>query len=294
MCTTTRPVRRRLAAATGVLTLLALASGCGSDDQPSSVVGDVEVAHVHGLGINPADGALIVATHNGAFRIATDADEARPIGQDRQDTMGFTVAGADHFLGSGHPDAAGRAAGQPALLGLIESTDAGATWTPISLSGEVDFHALAARHDQVYGWDSGTSRFMVSTDGIEWDIRSTVAIFDFAVDPGDANHIIASGPDGLLESSDGGTTWETIDGPLVVTLSWDDSAGLWGVAPDGGTHRLETSGWVSGGNLPGQPQALLATADSLYAAAFDDEERTGIYRSTDDGETWDLYYRDDS
>jgi len=207
--------------------------------------------------------------------------------------MGFTVVGKDHFLGSGHPDQAGLDAGQPSRLGLIESTDGGATWTNISLSGEVDFHALAARHDQVYGWDSGTGRFMVSADRTEWEVRSTLGIFGFAVDPADADHIVAAGPDGPLESTDGGTTWEELDGPLLVTLSWDETAGLWGVAPDGATHHREPSGWVQAGSLPGQPQALLATADALFAVAVDGQERTGIYRSTDGGETWDLHYRDD-
>ena len=113
---------------------------------------------MHGLGINPADGSLIVATHYGSFRIPVGQNEATRIGGDYQDTMGFTVEGPNHFLGSGHPDLAGMRAGQPAQLGLIESTDAGETWTALSLSGEVDFHGLAFAHDQVYGWDAGTGR----------------------------------------------------------------------------------------------------------------------------------------
>lgn len=285
---------RRVVELSTVASLLTLATAC-SDDDPGSTDGapDVELAHVHGLGINPADRSLIVATHHGALRIPADGDEAAPIGDSRQDTMGFTVAGPDHFLGSGHPDQAGFDAGQPARLGLIESTDGGASWTNISLSGEVDFHALAAEHGNVYGWDSGTGRFMVSTDQSEWDVRSTVAVFGFAVDPGDADHIVAAGPDGFLESTDGGRAWTPQEGPMLVALSWDDATGLWGVAPDGATYRRQPTGWVQRAPLPGQPQALLATPDALYAAALDSEGRTGIYRSTNDGESWDLHYRDD-
>lgn len=260
--------------------------------QVSELGDDPGVSHVHGLGINPADGALIVATHNGSFRIPADGDEAERIGDSFQDTMGFTVAGPDHFLGSGHPDVAGMRAGQPGRLGLIESLDAGATWTSISLSGEVDFHGLAFAHDQVYGWDSGTGQFMVSADRQDWDTRSTLDLYGFAVDPDDADHIIGATPDDSVESTDGGRTWNETDGRGFVALSWDTDAGLWGVDARGGIWHHTDGGWELAGTLPGQPQALLATADGLYAAAHDDAEVTGIYRSTDDGATWDLRYRD--
>lgn len=184
------------------------------------------------------------------------------------------MVGPDHFLGSGHPNRAGLVAGQPPRLGLVESTDGGASWTTLSLSGEVDFHALVAEHGNVYGWDSGTGRFMASANRSEWDLRSTVGIYGFAVDPVDPDHLVGAGPDGLLESNDGARTWSALDGPVLVTLGWDETTGLWGVGPDGATHHRQPSGWVQAGSLPGQ-------------------ERTGIYRSTDGGETWDLHYSDD-
>lgn len=262
------------------------------DTSGPNVTDDPGVSHVHGLGINPADGALIVATHNGSFRISPDSDDAERIGDSFQDTMGFTVAGPDHFLGSGHPDIAGMQAGQPTRLGLIESTDAGATWTILSLGGEVDFHGLAYAHDHVYGWDSGTGSFMVSADRREWETRSTVDLFGFAVDPDDPDHIVGAGPDGLVESTDGGRSWAGIQGPPLVVVSWDPGAGLWGADPAGAVRHHNGSDWEEAGDLPGPPQAFLATADALYAAVHDDDEVTAIYRSTDDGRTWDLRYRD--
>ncbi|CAN5754414.1 hypothetical protein BH20ACT4_BH20ACT4_06740 [soil metagenome] len=265
----------------------------GEDDSSATDPSDAYgVSHVHGLGINPADDSLIVATHNGSFRIPADSDDAELIGGSLQDTMGFTVVGPDQFLGSGHPDLAGRRAGQPALLGLIESTDGAATWSDISLSGQVDFHALAYAHDRIYGWDASSGRFMVSTDRTDWDTRSTINLFGFAVDPADADHLIATGPDGLLDSSDGGRTWVPADGPPVVAVSWEQSAGLWGVEADGTVHHRNASGWTRTGQIPGEPQALLATPDTLYAAAHDTDGLTGIFHSTDDGASWELRYRD--
>lgn len=268
-----------------------LADRGGSSALPGP--GDQGIAHVHGLGVNPADGTLTVATHFGTFRIGRDKTVER-LGSSLQDTMGFTVAGPNHFLGSGHPDVEGARAGQPSRLGLIESTDAGATWKPVSLSGEVDFHGLAAAHGRVYGWDSGTGRFMVSMDRQTWETRSTLPLAAFAVDPADPDHIVGAGGHGLLVSTDGGRTWREGTGPVLATLSWDATGGLVGADRDGAVHHSADGGtsWQPAGALPGAPEALLATGAEWYAAAKDDEGTTGIYRSTDTGQNWDLYYRD--
>lgn len=290
---------RRVTVALAVGSLLA-AAGCAKDDDERAASDSAGagadavpgVEHVHGLGIDPADDSLYVATHFGTFRVPDEGRAVR-IGESYQDTMGFTVAAPGRFLGSGHPDVAGMRTGQPGLLGLIESTDGGASWQSLSLSGDVDFHALAFAHDRVYGWDSTGGRFMVSDDMETWATRATVDLFAFAVDPDDPSHIVGASPEGLLQSTDDGATWSPLEGPPVVTLSWDDAAGLWGITDDGSSYRSEDGGaaWEPAGRLPGQPQALLATAESLWAAAVD-EERTGIYRSDDDGATWVLRYRD--
>ena len=285
-----------VAGAVGLALFVAVLVGlrlAGSDDGAETSAGtEPGVEHVHGLGINPADGSLVVATHYGSFRLPADGGEAERIGESFQDTMGFTVAGPDHFLGSGHPDVAGMREGQPSRLGLIESTDAGATWTALSLNGEVDFHGLAFAHGQVYGWDSGTGRFMVLSDKQEWETRSSLDLFGFAVDPDDADNVMGTGPDGLIESSDGGRSWRPAEGPGLVALSWNAEAGLWGTDRDGGVWRRSSATWERAGSLPGQAQAFLATPEGLYAAAHDAQGRTGIYQSTDQGATWELRYRD--
>ena len=263
------------------------------DPSPSArPAGDPGIAHVHGLGVDPADQSLFVATHYGTFRISPDRKVER-IGRSYQDTMGFTVAGAGRLLGSGHPDVQAARQGQPSKLGLIESTDGGVSWHPLSLSGEADFHGLAFTHGQVYGWDAGSGRFMVSADGRTWDVRSALPLAGFAVDPANPDHIVGAGRTGLLDSTDGGRTWRSASRPDLVTLAWEPSAGLVGADPDGGLHRSTDGGtsWSPAGRLPGAPQALLVSATSWYAAAKEGEA-TGIYRSTDTGRTGDLHYRD--
>ncbi len=294
--------RQRMSAAStfaivaGILAVSALVwvlSRSGNEDPGQvALAQDPGVAHVHGLGVNPSDGSLYVATHTGTFRIPEEG-QAERIGASYQDTMGFTVAGPDRFLGSGHPDVPGRQQGQPPLLGLIESTDAGETWEALSLSGDADFHGLAFAHERVYGWDATSGRFMVSNDLSTWDSRSTVDLFGFAVDPADPDHVVGASPEGLLDSTDGGRTWDPVESPGLVALSWDRGSGLWGVEPDGTVHRRQeaSASWEEAGVLPGQPEALLARDGVLHAAALEDDV-TGIYRS-DDGATWRLMYRDE-
>ncbi len=107
--------------------------------------------HVHGLGINPADGSLFIATHTGLFRVGPTSRKAVRVADRNQDTMGFSVVGPNRFLGSGHPDVdEAREQNLPSRLGLIESTDSGESWQPISLLGEADFHVLRG----CAGWKS--------------------------------------------------------------------------------------------------------------------------------------------
>lgn len=280
----------------GVIALLVLLTSVAGNDDSSedgaATGGSADgLAHVHGLGIDPADGALYAATHHGLFRIP-EQGKAERVGATLQDTMGFSVAGPDHFLASGHPDQQDErlnVPGKPPLLGLIESTDAGRTWSPLSLLGEADFHSLVAAHGRVYGYDSTSGRLMVSADGKDWQTRSQLPMGDFAVDPADGDHLVAMTGQGLAESTDGGRTWSALGGPALAFLSWHQSQGLWGVTPEGQTYTRVGASWDPAAALPGPPQELLATDDELYAAVQEGSS-TGIYVSTDDGQSWEQRY----
>jgi len=243
------------------------------------------VAHVHGLGVDPADGTLYAATHYGLFRIPDSGPPTR-VANRYQDTMGFTVAGPRHFLGSGHPDTR---EDLPPRLGLIESTDGGQSWQKLSLLGEADFHALHTAHGKVYGYDSG-GRFMVSADKKTWDTRSSLPMRDFAVSPTDPELILATTEAGLQRSADGGRTFTQVSGaPPLVVLGWDRASDLYGVAPAGEVLRSRDAGgtWQLAGRLDGQPEAFTVSGDRLLAAT-----ETGIYQSTDGARTWQLRYRE--
>lgn len=258
----------------------------GNDDRTSPSATEPGPVHVHGLGVDPADGALFIATHTGLFRAGQGEQRAVRVGESFQDTMGFTVVGPNRFLGSGHPDLR---QDLPSLLGLIQSTDAGETWEPVSLLGDADFHTLRFAHGRVYGYDVTNDRLLVSADeGRTWEeLARPGPLFDLAVHPSDARHLVAVaqsqlGP-ALFESTTGGEAWNAV-ASLAGLLAWPAPERLYVVnqsgevflTPDGG-RRLELRGRIGG-----EPAAFLAHEGDLYLALHDGT----IKRSVDGGKSW--------
>lgn len=276
--------RRLLPLAAALALILAACGGEGGGDPQAAKHG---LEHVHGLGVNPADRSLYIATHFGIFRSPAGSEDAERVGEGLQDTMGFTIAGPDHFLASGHP-----APGEPGQvnLGLIASTDGGESWEEVSLGGEADFHALAFAHERVYGYDVTGGRLMLSDDlGESWsEHRAPAPVIDLAVDPADPDRILLSTEAGLTVSEDGGRDWSLLGGSARVGfLAWPaedrlyllDARGEVLVSSDGGRR------WEQAGSIGGQPAALVAASDrELYAARSDGT----VLQSTDAGESWNV------
>lgn len=274
--------------AVALVVLVAAMWRSGGNEQGASPA-DPGPVHVHGLGVNPADGTLFIATHTGLYRSAEGESKSVRVSDSQQDTMGFAIVDAHRFLGSGHPDLR---EDLPPLLGLIESTDEGRTWAPISLLGEADFHVLRMAGERVYGYDSSGDRLMVSEDaGRSWtQVDRPAPLLDLAADPTDVDHVVAAAASdlarGLHESRDGGRSWERI-GNLVGLLAWPARDRLY-LVDGGGAVFLSTDGggrFARRGSLGGQPAALLGqSADELYAALHDGT----ILRSTDGGGRWEV------
>ena len=271
-----------------VLSLASCSSQADNSEAGASTAPDLGIEHVHGLGIDPADGVLYAATHFGLWRIPETGDATR-VADRYQDTMGFTVVGPGTFLGSGHPDFQ-MDPDLPTRLGLIRSSDAGETWESFSLSGEADFHVLHAVHGKVYGWDAGSSRVMVSQDdGRNWETRSTLDLRDLAVSPDDPDILLATTEAGLMRSEVGGRAWTQVAGtPALEVLAWASPASMYGVTPDGVVQHSVDGGstWVARGAVSGEPEALVVSvlddAENLFVAV----SGQGILASKDGGATF--------
>lgn len=262
------------------------ASGCASDEPPAAAgLADDNAAtalgHIHGVGVDPGDGTLYIASHFGVFEVSEDGTPTR-VADRWQDTMGFAIVGPGHFLGSGHPDLR---EDLPSSLGLIESSDAAQTWQPLSLQGDADFHSIEAVGERIYAYDSHSGALMVSDDRASWDRISTQPLFDLAADPTDPESVYATTDQGALVVSTGNSELVPVKGaPVLTGIDWQTDGPLVGVAPDGTVMvSKDALTWSAAGRLDGPTEALDAIPGRWHAATD-----SGVYESTDDGQTWRL------
>lgn len=273
----------RMLSALAVVALALLPAACAGRDDTADIEAGVGPEHVHGLGVNPADGSLYIATHTGLFRMPPGSDESARVGDRLKDTMGFAIEGPDRFLGSGHPDLRDDL---PPLLGLIRSPDAGRSWEPVSLLGEVDFHALRVSGPRVVGYDATAGRLMASGDGgLEWTTLDTpAALSDLVLDPDDPMRIVAASDAGTITTSDEGASWTRL---LVSAriLAWPTADALYAIEADGAVEVSRDGGasWGRAGDVGGDPAAATAVGrDTLVVALHDGR----IVSSADGGASW--------
>jgi hypothetical protein len=286
-------MRRTTTFAAAVLALLLAA--CGGDDptvqpaeqQPSEQQPAAEtesVHHIHGLGVDPTNGTLYVATHTGLFQAAGGEQQMQRIGDSAQDIMGFSVLGPDRFIGSGHPDP--NDTSSPPNLGLIESRDRGKTWKNISLLGEADFHVLRSSGERVYGFNGIEGRLLVSSDaGRQWARRTPpAAMYDLAIDPREPDRVVASTERGIFSSANAGKAWRPLRDDTAGLLAWPAPDRLYVIDGQGEVQHSEDGGrrWQPTGSIGGQPVAFIAHDSELYVALAD----STVKRSTDGGASW--------
>lgn len=276
------------AAATMAATLvLALAACTPTPDQPAGTSAPQQAdsglpsTHIHGLSVSGDTSQVLLATHDGLFDVTKEP--ANKIGG-TNDLMGFTGA-KDHgvFYASGHP---GAGSDLPNPLGLIRSVDGGKTWEQLSRQGESDFHALTTTKSGIVAFDG---ELRTTPDGKTW--KTVAAAFAPAALAGhpDSDTVLATTPEGVRRSTDGGNTWEPLQaGPVIQFAAFAHPAGAAGVEPDGTVHYSADAGatWTRKGRINGEVQAIAAVkgADGnpwIWAATAE-----GIVASTDGGTTF--------
>lgn len=263
-----------LVAAALLLSACAGTATGGTSDDGLPVV-PASAGHVHGAGVNPADGLLYLGTHAGLMVVGDE--EVESVGESTVDLMGFAVAGPDHFYASGHPGPNDRL---PQPVGLIETRDGGESWQQLSLGGQSDFHTLTADDGVVHGFDGALRS---TEDGKQWKAGATdVAPASLAALEGT---VLATTQRGVVRSTDGGASFAPVAGaPVLLFLSWSAIDALWGVDPSGGVHLSADGGttWEARGSVGTQPQTFTAVDDATVLAVLDEE----IVRSTDGGKTF--------
>lgn len=146
--------RRRRAALTIAITLAAsmALAGCTAPVEPTTGHDHATtIEHVHAIVPDPAGDGYLIGAHDGIYTATLDGEIGDRVQNTDFDAMGLTAIG-DALIASGHP---GRTTapelGSP-NLGIIRSDDSARSWSPVSLTGEKDFHVLAAGPDNtLYG-----------------------------------------------------------------------------------------------------------------------------------------------
>lgn len=272
----------------GLVAIVLIALRSGGADAPApgeSVANPVVGGDLHSFVVSPDDPeTLYIGSHQGVS-VSSDGGATWEVIEslNAADAMGWGFTD-DAILVGGHP-------------GLNVSTDGGETF---ALRNEglpsTDVHALGATGDTIYAGVAGAGLFVSTNGGSSWEAGSERFGGSFMgriqVDPSDDQHLLA--PDmqaGVVESTDGGRTWEPlggVEGPMWV--SW---------AP-GNTQRVVATSQVGAvsstdGGRSWEPLEVPQGAsivefsphdpEVLYAAVLQAPEAK-VYVSRDGGESW--------
>ncbi len=249
-----------------------------------------DVSHIHGIAFDSSTpGAVLLATHHGLYRAMSDG-AAMAVSTDTSDYMGFSPdpSNSSRLLASGHPGPGGN-------IGVILSTDGGASWTKIAdgVNGPVDFHAMTisrADPNVIFGlYDS----IQVSRDGgVNWTLAGPAPgrVIDLAASASTSDTVYAGTVEGLMQSKDAGASW-ALAGPAGVPTTMVEATGdgsLYAFFAGTGLFHLPADGkWEPLASGFGERYLLhLAAdpADARHLVAVNDE--SAVLESRDGGKSW--------
>jgi len=258
--------------------------------------------HVHGLVFSEDGKTLMIPSHDGLalYRKGRWTKAPGP----EHDYMGFTGS-RQALYGSGHP---APGSDQPNPFGLRRSRDGGKTWEGLGLTGEADFHLMAASHGTgtVYVFSAAPNSRMLAA-GIYWTADQGMTwrranaegldgrLFTLAVHP-HKPEIVAAGTDrGLFISRDHGNRFERSGMRTPVTAVAFDLTGehVWlGAFDEGATlARLR----IGGSSVAPLSLPPLGPRDAVTYIAQNPADRgqwaiattaRDVYLTTDGGKSW--------
>jgi photosystem II stability/assembly factor-like uncharacterized protein len=190
----------------------------------SAASAETVLHHVHGLAFTPDGKALMVPAHIG-LAVYRDGRWTTAPG-DPHDFMGFSVAKKAIYT-SGHPSPTSPLRNP---LGLMKSSDGGKSWQQLGLSGESDFHVMAAGYasNAIYVINAEANSRMRQTglhvtldESKTWKRGASSGlsgqITSLAAHPTAAGTVAVGTSSGLYLSRDHGGTFERVGQAGVVT-----------------------------------------------------------------------------
>jgi len=252
--------------------------------------------HIHGLGIEPADRIILYIATHGDFYHSHDGNPPFKVDIVRADYMAFNAppsAGIPLYA-SGHPSTGGN-------TGLIRSTDGGQSWESVAkvLEPPVDFHAMTVSKSDpnvIIGFDSGGRGLFKTVDsGKTWEtLQYPDYISALAISPNDSQIVFAGTGKGIFQSNDGAKSWIQLDeykGITILAMSFDENGVLYASNQFGLSRSSDLGETWEKINKPDLTITSIAVDSQnkiIYIAGYSSQGFQEVYRSLDDGASWQI------
>lgn len=272
----------------------------------NAVAAETMLHHVHGLAFTPDGKALMVPAHIG-LALYRDGRWSTAPGAPH-DFMGFSIA-KNALYTSGHPSP-GTPLRNP--LGLMKSTDSGNSWQQLGLSGEADFHLMAAGYasNAIYVLNAAPNSrmpqpglYMTGNEGKSWTRAAASGlagqITSLAAHPTSAAIVAVGTVQGLNVSRDRGATFRRVGPAAVVTAVTFDFDGKHVYFATDAADRLQRAA-LDSAQATALPLPALDRDFVLYIAQNPRDakalaiatRRRDVYVSRDAGKSWRQIARD--
>ena len=251
-----------------------LLAGCTTGNNDGVTLDELE--HVHSVATDGEE--FFLASHHGLYVWSGNSWQLRG---EEFDIMGLAIDDGV-FYASGHP---GPSQDLPDPLGILVSKDAGETWEPSVLTGEVDFHLLEVAGTTVVGVAANYGMVVASADlGQTWTSLEVPPLTSLALNPLNGNEILLASDGALFLSEDDGVTFFPATAPPGLSLiEWSDSR-----------IYLSDGSTIFAGSTPEGPHvALLQEFTNILGIAAHGEaimvlDDQGVHFSRDSGASFTL------
>jgi photosystem II stability/assembly factor-like uncharacterized protein len=277
-----------VAAASGLL------SGQAHGQVPTTVEELPQYTHIHGLAVDASDPSrLLLATHHGLF-VASENGTIEQVSEHAHDFMGFTPHPTDPstLYASGHPQGGGNLGfvasedGGRTWPQLSQGVHGPVDFHQMDVS--------KADPDVIYGAYRGLQVSRDGGHSWQIVGPAPEGLIDLAASARDPDTIYAATETGLQISMDGGQSWfpTRLTGAPVALIEVDADARMFAFVLGSGLMR-SSEGWPTWETLSADfgDRILLHLAldpsnpDRLYAATHHSE----VLASNDGGKTWSLF-----
>lgn len=228
---------KKIAKYIGMAGIIAILSACNADKDNSYAFEELEnskIDHLHGLGYINGGPEVVISTHEGLYAYGDDG--WKEANSEKHDYMGFQAV-LEGFFSSGHPEPNSKLKNP---LGLVKSTDRGASFEKLAFYGEIDFHYMAVGYESNaiyalnemptkdmpaglhYSLDEGGSWKEASMNGFDSEFISNLAAH-----PSREEMIAIGSKDGLFLSQDYGENFAPLnDTEMVTVVALTETGGL--------------------------------------------------------------------